>query len=124
MTRPLVLALAIALAGITAVMAGCGTGGGVAVPGGDPERGKDLIVASGCGACHTISGVEDASGKVGPSLAGLAERRTIAGRLENTPQNLILWIREPQRVDPGNLMPGLGLSEADARDIAAYLDRH
>jgi cytochrome c2 len=81
-------------------------------------------VASGCGSCHTISGVDGADGKIGPSLAGVAERRTIAGRLENTPQNLTLWIREPQRVDPGNLMPGLGLSEADARDIAAYLDRH
>ena len=41
--------------------------------------------------------------------------------LRNTPANLVRWIREPQAVVPGNAMPDMGVSEADARDIAAYL---
>jgi cytochrome c len=45
----------------------------------------------------------------------------IAGRLENTPDNLILWVQNPQHVDPLNAMPDLNLTEAEARDIAAYL---
>lgn len=32
------------------------------------------IQASGCGACHTIPGVEGAAGTVGPSLAGIGAR--------------------------------------------------
>jgi cytochrome c1 len=41
--------------------------------------------------------------------------------LRNTPPNLVRWIREPQAVVPGNAMPNMGVSEVDARDIAAYL---
>ena len=35
--------------------------------------------------------------------------------------NLIQWIRNPQKFVPGNAMPALGIDERDARDIAAYL---
>jgi cytochrome c1 len=45
----------------------------------------------------------------------------IAGLLPNTPANLVLWLRHPQSVTPGNAMPDLGLTETQARDIAAYL---
>ena len=114
----------ISLAAIALASAGCGSGGGVAVPGGNAERGKAVIAQAGCGACHTIAGVDGADGTVGPSLDGISRRRTIAGRLSNTPDNLARWIRAPQQLDPGNLMPDLGLDRADARDIAAYLDRN
>jgi len=33
----------------------------------------------------------------------------------------VLWLREPQRVNPDSAMPDLGVSERDARDMAAYL---
>src|SRR5438093_1229200 len=62
-----------------------------------------------------------ASGRVSPSLAGVASRAVIAGRLANTPDNLIRWIRDPQGVSPGTVMPNMGVGETDARDIAAYL---
>ena len=75
----------------------------------------------GCPACHTIPGVKNANGNVGPPLARIGERTYIAGMLRNTPPNLVRWIREPQAVVPGNAMPDMGVSEADARDIAAYL---
>jgi cytochrome c2 len=88
---------------------------------GDPVAGTHQIQRYGCGACHAIPGVPGAHGAVGPPLGGIASRRIIAGRLPNTPDNLIHWIENPQAVEPGNVMPDLGVSAADARDIAAYL---
>ena len=91
------------------------------VPGGNPLRGPATLQLYGCGACHTIPGVVGANGKVGPPLVGLADRGFIAGKLPNTPENLIRWIKDPQGVDPGNAMPNMGVSDVSARDIAAYL---
>jgi cytochrome c len=91
------------------------------VPGGDPARGVIALRAHGCGGCHVIPGVAEARGAVGPSLAGLVTRTHIAGRLTNTPLNVVAWIRSPRSVDPGTLMPDLGVTEGQARDIAAYL---
>jgi cytochrome c1 len=45
----------------------------------------------------------------------------LAGNLPNTPENLVRWIRQPQTIKPGNVMPDLGIGVRDARDIAAYL---
>lgn len=89
--------------------------------GGDPARGATLIRNAGCGACHEIPGVVGAHGIVGPPLTHIASRKIIAGRLPNTPANLTLWLRDPQAVVPGNAMPNGGLTDAQARDIAAYL---
>jgi len=89
--------------------------------GGSPDRGRVLLDEHGCGACHHIPGVRAARGTVGPDLAGLALRSYIAGRLPNRPTELIRWIRHPQEVEPGNAMPELGVSERDARDMAAHL---
>lgn len=92
------------------------------VPGGDPKRGRLTLQSGyGCGACHVIPGVPGAIGKVGPPLTDWAERAFIAGNLPNTPENLVRWVRYPQAVEPGTAMPDLGVSEPDARDIAAYL---
>jgi cytochrome c len=91
------------------------------VSGGDASRGPATLQMYGCGACHTIPGVEGANGKVGPPLVGLSDRGFIAGKLPNMPDNLILWIKDPQGVDPGNAMPNMGVSDVSARDIAAYL---
>lgn len=89
--------------------------------GGNSENGQLLMTRYGCSSCHAISGVPDARGTVGPSLTGIAERSLIAGKLPNTPANLIRWIREPQSISPGSGMPNLGASDQDARDMAAYL---
>lgn len=77
--------------------------------------------AYGCGACHTIPGVPGARGLVGPSLSGFARRQSIAGQVANTGEFLVRWISVPQAIKPGTAMPNLGVSEARARDIAAYL---
>jgi cytochrome c1 len=119
--------LAIAVGVLAAAgLAGCGPGGssGSALPGADAGRAPALIGDYGCGSCHTISGVRGADGLVGPSLSGFGRRRTIAGRLPNTPENLVRWILDPQRIKRGDTMPDVGLSADQARDVAAYLERN
>jgi cytochrome c oxidase assembly factor CtaG len=88
---------------------------------GDAHHGAQLIEHYGCGYCHTIPGITNAKGRVGPPLAGFATRLYVAGMLPNTNENLIAWIENPQRIVPGNVMPFLGIGARDARDIAAYL---
>jgi cytochrome c1 len=58
---------------------------------------------------------------VGPPLSDFARRTYIAGNLFNTPDNLVAWIRSPDSVEPGTVMPTLGVTEQEARDISAYL---
>jgi cytochrome c len=91
------------------------------VPDANPEHGQALILHHSCGGCHFVPGVPGAVGNVGPRLDRLKENIYVAGVLPNTPQNLIAWISDPKRADPRTAMPDLGVSEADARDIAAYL---
>jgi len=88
---------------------------------GQPQRGARLIQQYGCGSCHTVPGVDRADGLVGPPLTRFGARSYIAGELPNNADNLRRWIRDPQSVEPGTAMPNLGVSEIDARDIAAYL---
>lgn len=109
---------ALALLATTAALAG---GPIWRVIGGDPQRGPELMVAYGCVACHTVPGVSGANGNVGPPLTRFGTRTYIAGVLRNSPSNLMRWIRDPQGVVPGNAMPNMGVTDAEARDIAAYL---
>lgn len=88
---------------------------------GNAEHGRQLIAAYGCGACHMIPGVHAARGKVGPPLLYFGERTMIAGELPNTPPNLTQWIQHPRSVEPKTAMPELGVSQAEANDMAAYL---
>jgi cytochrome c1 len=89
--------------------------------GGDPKSGAVVITREGCGSCHEIPGVVDADGQAGPPLAHFARRTIIAGILPNTPSNLVLWLTTPQAVVPGNAMPNMGLTDSQAKDVAAYL---
>ena len=75
----------------------------------------------GCGGCHTVPGVNGASGMVGPPLGSWSRRSYIAGNLANTPENLVRWIMDPHAIEPGTAMPDVGLDEQQARDVAAYL---
>lgn len=117
-------AIAALLGAITAVAAaGCSEDTAVArqIAGGDPARGKRAIRHHGCGTCHEIPGVGGAASHVGPSLDAIGSRLYLAGRLPNTPDQLVAWIRHPQSVEPGNVMPDMAIDESDARDIAAFL---
>jgi len=89
--------------------------------GGDPSRGEALFIQYGCGSCHALRNVRNATGMVGPPLDGVALRVIIGGHLANKPENMERWIRDPQHVAPGTAMPNLEVGEADARDITAFL---
>jgi len=89
--------------------------------GGNVHRGAAAIERYGCGSCHIIPGISGAQGRAGASLAGIADRIYIAGVLQNTPPNMMRWIENPPAVDPKTVMPNLGVTEQDARDIAGYL---
>jgi len=93
----------------------------VAQIGGDPHRGAAIIRSVGCAACHTVPGIRGANGLVAPPLDFFSRRAYIAGRVANNPPNLIRWIEDPRQIDPETVMPRLGLSEQQARDVAAYL---
>jgi cytochrome c2 len=89
--------------------------------GGDPDKGRLAIVKYGCDTCHNIPGILTATATVGPPLSQIALRSYLAGRIDNTPENMIRWIRQPHSVDPQTAMPETGVTERDGRDIAAYL---
>jgi cytochrome c len=93
----------------------------VRATGGNPDAGKDKIRYCGCSSCHTIPGIEEANGKVGPPLSAFALRVYIAGEVPNTPDNLRHWIRNPHAIEQHTAMPEMGVSDGDSRDIAAYL---
>ncbi len=104
-----------------AVVAGKSSPQGSEGPG-DADRGKLALSQYACITCHVIPGVPGTYAPVGPPLGRMAMRAFIAGVLPNTPDNMVRWLREPQRIVPHTAMPALGVTEQDARDITAYLE--
>jgi cytochrome c oxidase subunit 2 len=89
-------------------------------PTGEAAAGKAVYTRSACVGCHTIRGVS--AGVVGPDLTHFGSRRTVgAGLLPSTPETVAAWVRDPAALKPGVKMPALGLGEAEARALAAYL---
>jgi cytochrome c oxidase subunit 2 len=75
-----------------------------------------------CRSCHTIRGTP-ADGDVGPDLTHIASRAKIAGGvLTSSPEDLALWLRDPQYIKPGCHMPKLDLTEEQVHYLVAYLE--
>jgi cytochrome c2 len=91
--------------------------------GGDPSKAQAALRQYGCAACHATPGVASPGGLAGPSLSGIAERLYVGGVAENTPDNLIRWIVNPKQFNPRTAMPITGISESEARNVAAFLYR-
>ena len=86
------------------------------------RKGRDVFMQARCAGCHTIRG-SDAAGQTAPDLTHIASRSTLgAGSLPNTPDNLATWIRDSQRVKPGNQMPPNPLAAEDLQALVAYLE--
>ena len=92
-----------------------------AMPGADAAQGLVVIERAGCGACHTIPGLDWPEGRVGPELAGIAEQSLIAGQLPNRPAVLAAFVRNAPALLPRSTMPAMPISEDESRDVAAYL---
>ncbi len=88
---------------------------------GDIAAGRQALQQYLCATCHVIPGVVGANRHIGPTLSGIADRQYIAGVLPNTPANMVQWIQKPNAIAPMSAMPDLGVTEKDARDIAAFL---
>ncbi len=91
------------------------------------EAGQKVFMGKGCVACHSISGVSELavgarSRTSGPNLTHVGSRDYIAAHtLKNTPENIATWVKNPQAVKPGALMTNLGLTDQEAKDVAAFL---
>jgi cytochrome c oxidase subunit 2 len=90
-------------------------------PTGEAAEGRRLFEATACVSCHTV-GATVADGTFGPDLTHLMSRETLAsGAVPNTPENLRTWIKNPDALKPGALMPAMSLSEGELDQIVAYL---
>ncbi len=82
---------------------------------------RRIFERTACINCHTVAGTA-ANGRFGPDLTHLMSRETLAsGIAPNTPENLRRWIRRPDDLKPGSLMPPMGLSDAQLDGVTAYL---
>ena len=84
--------------------------------------GQRIFERTACINCHAVAGTA-ANGRFGPDLTHLMSRDTIAaGAAKNTPEQLRLWIRNPDAIKPGSKMPAMGLSDTDLDAVTAYLE--
>src|SRR5262249_32358748 len=83
--------------------------------------GRRIFETTACINCHAIRGTA-ANGRFGPDLTHLMSRATIAsGAAENTDQNLRLWLKNPDAIKPGSLMPAMKVSDAELDALTRYM---
>jgi cytochrome c oxidase subunit 2 len=85
-------------------------------------KGEMLFRTSTCINCHAIRGVAGADMRVAPDLTHVGSRRQLAsGMIDNTPANMRLWLKSPQHIKPGALMPDFSLTDEQLDQLATYL---
>lgn len=86
------------------------------------SAGRKVFETTACINCHAVAGTA-ATGRFGPDLTHMMSRRTIAaGAAENTPENLGMWIQDPDMFKPGSLMPAMKLNDEDLDALVRYLE--
>jgi mono/diheme cytochrome c family protein len=76
-------------------------------------RGRELFYTKyACQSCHIADYKKD-KGYVGPALADAGDRLT--------PVWIYRWLKNPNALSPGTLMPNPNLPDAEARDLTAFL---
>ncbi len=76
-------------------------------------RGKQLFYSKyGCQSCH-IADYKNDKGYVGPALTSVGTRLT--------PVWTYKWLKDPNALRAGTLMPNFGLKDDEARDLTAFL---
>jgi len=84
-------------------------------------EGRRVFETTACINCHAVKGTV-ANGRFGPDLTHLMSRDTLAsGAAPNTPENLRLWIQNPDAIKPGSLMPPMNLTNQEFDQLTAYL---
>jgi cytochrome c oxidase subunit 2 len=93
-----------------------------AVVNGAAEDGRRIFETTACMNCHAVLGTV-ANGRFGPDLTHLMNRATIAsGAAPNNPEELRMWIQNPDLIKPGSLMPAMKLSGPDLSALTTYLE--
>jgi cytochrome c oxidase subunit 2 len=83
--------------------------------------GRHVFETTACINCHAVGGTV-ATGRFGPDLTHLMSRDTIAsGAAANTTATLRLWIKDPDAIKPGSLMPPMKLSDPDLDALVRYM---
>ena len=86
------------------------------------SEGRRIFDTTACVNCHTVAGTP-AHGRFGPDLTHLMSRDTIAsGATRNTHEKLRAWIRDPNVLKPGCLMPAMGLSDPQIDAVTSYME--
>jgi cytochrome c oxidase subunit 2 len=85
------------------------------------EAARTGFLSLSCVNCHTVSGTP-AAGTFGPDLTHLMSRDTLgAGVIPNTVENLRAWVKDPQVIKPGCLMPSMQLNAQELDQVVTYL---
>lgn len=90
----------------------------------DPNvaEGRIGFVQNSCGTCHRIQNLPGANGTFAPDLTHFMSRETLgSGVAPNNEENLRSWLRDPQVLKPGCLMPNMKLDDKEVDLIFAYL---
>lgn len=92
-----------------------------APPTGESGHTGQKLFMERCAGCHTVRG-SDAAGLFAPDLTHVGSRRQIAaGTLDNTPENMLDWIQNAQKIKPDSRMPSFALTTQEADALSAYL---
>lgn len=89
-------------------------------------RGKSLMLEKGCLGCHTY---RNRGGKLGPEITYVGDKTKhdfdFTHLDDASPHTVKSWLTahfmNPEEVVPGTLMPEMGLTEAEAGDLAEYM---
>jgi cytochrome c oxidase subunit II len=85
------------------------------------EAARTTFLSLNCINCHTVSGTV-AKGTFGPDLSHLMSRATLAsGMVPNTIENLRAWVKDPQTIKQGSLMPNMQLNPRELDQVVTYL---
>jgi cytochrome c oxidase subunit II len=83
--------------------------------------GRRIFETTACINCHTVRGTA-ANGRFGPDLTHLMSRVTIAsGAAGNTAENLRVWLKNPEAIKPGSLMPAMKLNDTELDALVGYM---
>lgn len=84
----------------------------------DALKGQEAFKNNGCISCHAVT---PGGASLGPNLNNFADRLTVGGYKENTPEWVAKWIANPQEVKPGATMPAIPLDDEELQAIVEYM---
>lgn len=87
------------------------------------QAGREFFMNNTCVNCHTVRyNGSPANGTFGPDLTHLMSRKKLAAEvIDNDTEGLTAWLKDPQKVKPGCLMPNFNLAPEDLQQLVAFL---